>query len=282
MIDPLYALYAVFSVLFGLVLGSFWNVCIARWPEDRSVIHPRSQCPSCGTMVEARDNVPVVSWLLLGRKCRTCGWPIPATYPLTEVLGGLLGFLVFRRFVPTPFDLDPAHLAAAALYFVFVGALVIGSFVDIRHRILPDEVTIYAIPVGVLGCALLEVLGYTGWMAVGWRQAVVGALLGGVFFGGMALAALFVSGREALGWGDVKLLAMIGSFLGAHPAIVAVTMMASITGSVVGIGMTIWHQRRVYLPFGPNLALWALVYLLYGDELMKRFLPALFVWLPGP
>ncbi|MEZ4317882.1 MAG: prepilin peptidase [Myxococcota bacterium] len=281
MTDPLYVLYAVFSVLIGLAIGSFWNVCIARWPEDRSVVQPRSRCPSCGTPIAARDNVPVVSWVVLKGRCRACAWPIPATYPLTELLGGALGFLVFRRFVPGPLELDAVHLLAFVLYFGFAGALVIAIFVDVRHRIIPDEVSIYAIPVGILGSALLEALGYTGWMAIGWRQAVLGALLGGAFFGVMAASVQFLSGREGLGWGDVKLLAMIGSFLGAHPAIFSVTLAASLTGSVVGLASMLWHQRRTYQPLGPPLGGWALIYLLYADELVARFLPNLALWLPG-
>ena len=277
--EALYLLYAGFSVFAGLAIGSFWNVCIARWPEDRSVVRPRSACPSCGTPIQARDNIPIVSWLLLGRACRTCSWPIPARYPLVELLGGLLGFLVFRRFVPDAAALQAENLLAAALYFGFASALVIAALVDVRHRIIPDEVSSYAVPVGILGALLLETAGYTGWLAIGVRQAVLGALLGGVFFGAMAASVIFLTGREGLGWGDVKLFAMIGAFLGPHPAILAVGLAASITGSVVGIGTLVWYRRRLFLPFGPALAGWALVYLLYGDVLLERFLPSLAIWL---
>ncbi|MCA9568671.1 MAG: prepilin peptidase, partial [Myxococcales bacterium] len=128
----LYPLYQGVAFVFGLVIGSFWNVCIARWPEDRSVVAPRSACPACGTPIAARDNVPVLSWLVLGGRCRACGTPIAPTYPLVELLGGLLAFLAWRRFVPTPADLDVAHVAAALVYFVFVSALVVGAFIDIR------------------------------------------------------------------------------------------------------------------------------------------------------
>ncbi len=277
--EALYVLYAGFSVLAGLALGSFWNVCIARWPEDRSVIRPRSRCPSCGTPIEARDNIPIVSWLLLGRACRTCRWPIPARYPLIELLGGLIGFLVFRRFVPGPDQLLPENMLAATLYFGFASALIIAAFVDLRHRIIPDEVSSYAVPVGILGALVLETAGYTGWLSIGVRQAVLGALLGGVFFGGIAASVIFLTGREGLGWGDVKLFAMIGAFLGPHPAIIAVGLAASITGAVVGLVSLAWYKRRMFLPFGPALAGWALVYVLYGDLLLRRFLPSLAAWL---
>jgi leader peptidase (prepilin peptidase)/N-methyltransferase len=277
--EALYGLYAVFSVLAGLALGSFWNVCIARWPEDRSVVRPRSRCPSCGTPIAARDNIPILSWLLLGRACRTCRWPIPARYPLVELLGGLIGFLVFRRFVPGPEQLGAEALLAATLYFGFASALVIAALVDLRHRIIPDQVSSYAVPVGILGAWALEWAGYEGWLAIGVRQAVLGALLGGVFFGAVAASVIFLTGREGLGWGDVKLFAMIGAFLGPHPAILAVGLAASITGSVVGLATLVWYRRRLFLPFGPSLAGWALVYLLYGDVLLNRFLPSLAMWL---
>lgn len=271
MTDTLYALWCGFAVLVGLSLGSFANVCIARWPEDRSVV-PRSACPSCGTPIAARDNVPLVSWLVLRGRGRCCGAPIAVTYPLVELFGGLLALLVFRRFVPDGFSIDAVHVTAWAFYLLFAGALSIGALVDIRHRILPDEVTVYAIPLGLAGSAALERLGSTDWLRPAFADSVIGALFGAVLFGTMAAGALFLTDREALGWGDVKLLAMIGSFLGFHPAVFLVLLAASLTGSVVGIIATVITRRRLYLPLGPALAGWALVYLLYGHVLVPTWL----------
>lgn len=277
--DPIYATFAAWSVLLGMVLGSFWNVAIARWPEDRSVVAPRSHCPSCNAPIAATDNIPVLSWLLLRGRCRSCGWSIPVVYPLVEVLGGLLGFLTFRRFVPDVAAIDTPHLAAAALYFVFVSCMVIAAYVDLRHQIIPDEVSIYAVPVGLVGVFVLERLGYDGWMAMEWRQSVLGALAGGLSMGSIAAAAFFVTGREALGRGDVKLFALIGAFTGVHPSLFAILLGTSLTMSLFGLIVLVVRQRRSYLPLGPALAGFTLLYLFYADVLLRRFSPTLYHWL---
>lgn len=282
MTDPRYAIFLLWAVFVGLVLGSFWNVAIARWPEDRSVVTPRSQCPSCGALVTARDNIPVLSWVLLRGACRRCGWSIPVTYPLVELLGGLLGFLTFRRFVPDITVLDVAHVAAAVVYFVFVSCLCIAAFVDVRHHIIPDEVSIYAIPVGILGVTFLSFLGYDGWLAMDWRTSVLGALAGGVSFGALAAGAYFVSGKEALGRGDVKLLAMVGAFTGYHPSLFTILLGSSLSMSAIGLVFTLARQRRIYLPLGPALAAWTLLYLFYADILLTRFAPHLARFLTLP
>lgn len=268
---PLHALYQVVAVVLGLVVGSFWNVAIARLPRDKSLL-PRSRCPACGTPVRAADNVPVVSWILLRGRCRACSWPIPATYPLTELLGGLTGFLIYRRFVPEPSAVDLPHLMAAALFLVFGSGLAIGAFVDIRDRILPDQVTLFLIPIGLVGAALLQALGYTGWLSLGWREASLGVLAGAAFFGGVSLAAYASTGVEALGMGDVKLLAMIGAFTGP-PGVFVVAFGASFAQAVLSLTATIVTQQRMYLPFGPTLCLWAFGYVLYGDVFLDAWFP---------
>ena len=270
----LYQIYTVFAVFFGLVIGSFWNVAIARWPQDRSVVKPRSACPSCGTPIAWFDNIPILSWVLLRGECRECGWSIPALYPLIELLGGLLGLLLYWRFIPNPSALQLPNILATIVYGYFVTALIVSTYVDIRHRIIPDEVSIYAVPVGIAGCALLEWVGYTGPFQIGWRGAVLGAACGGGTFAGLAAAAYFLTGREALGLGDVKMLAMIGAFLGPHPALFLILFGASVSSSVIGLGATAILRRRVFLPFGPALAAWSLVYLFYADQLLLIANPA--------
>ncbi len=271
--STLHLLYQLAAVALGLVLGSFWNVCIARWP-DASVIRPRSRCPACRESIAAFDNIPIVSWFILRGHCRCCGTPISPTYPLIELLGGLLGFLLYRRFVPVPADLDEAHLAAFALYFTFASALVVGAFIDVRDHILPDETTLWTIPIGVGGAALLQALGYTGWLDLGWREAVLGATAGWVFFKAMAWSAYGFTGVEALGEGDVRLLAAIGSFTGPL-GVLFVAFGASATQAVFGLAATAILRQRVYLPFGPALAYWALTYVLYGDVLLEAWFPML-------
>lgn len=268
-----------FAIAVGLVIGSFLNVCIARMPEDRSVVWPGSHCERCGHAIRWTDNIPVVSYLILRGRCRDCAAPIGALHPLIELLGGLLSWLTYRRFVPDPSALDAAHLTAWAVWFGFVCLLVVASFVDLRHRIIPDETSIFAAPAGVLAALGLTAIGYDGWLAIPWRQAVLGAAVGGGFFAGTSLIARLIAGREALGWGDVKLMAMIGAFLGPLPGVFFVTLLGSVIGSITGIASTLYLRRRVYLPFGPALAAAALVYVFYGDLLIRAFLPTWGAWL---
>jgi leader peptidase (prepilin peptidase)/N-methyltransferase len=272
-VTPMMVLGHVFSGLYGLVLGSFWNVAIARLPEGRS-LWPRSRCPHCDAPVAARDNVPVLSWLLLRGRCRSCSSPISPRYPLIELLGSLLGVLLFRSLVPDASFLDPAHLVAWVVQFTFLSLLVIGAYVDLRHRILPDEVTLFAAPLGFLGALATEWIGYDGWMAVHWKQAVLGALVWPSVFGlGAFIGALWM-GREILGRGDVKLMAMYGAFLGPLGTLVAVTW-GSIIGSVVGIVYLLWKRRRPALPFGPPLAMGAVLLLFYGKPFVDLMFPNL-------
>lgn len=268
-------IWQIFALLAGLVIGSFLNVCIARWPEDRSVVAPRSHCESCGRTIRWSDNLPVLSWFILRGRCRDCSAPIGAVHPAIELLGGLLSWLLYRRMVPSPEALDPAHLATWGVYFGFVSLLVVASYVDLRHRIVPDQTSIWAVPFGVLGAFLLERLGATDWTVPTWREAVLGAALGGGFFALTALVARILKGQEALGWGDVKLMAMIGAFLGPVPGVLVVMLVGSVVGSIVGIAATLIQRRRTYLPFAPPLALAAVAYVLYGELLVRTFLPAM-------
>lgn len=263
----LHPLYQGFALVIGMVVGSFLGVCVSRLPEGRSLWTP-SACPRCGTRIGWRDNVPVLSWVALGARCRHCSASIPASYPLIEVLGGLLGWLVYRRILPTPAELDPAHGAAWVLYFGFVAALVVSAATDVRHHVIPEETSTYAIPVGVVGSAALGWLGYDGWPYVGWQQSVLGVVLAGGFFWLLAVAHVYIRGEVGLGAGDVKLVAMIGAFVGAIPGSWLVMLIGSFLGATVALVHMVGTGRRSYLPFGPSLALAGVVYLLYGDLIL--------------
>lgn len=276
--ETIYTIFATFAALIGLVVGSFLNVCIARLPVYRSVI-PRSACPHCGTGIAWYDNIPVVSWVILRGACRTCQGKISPGYPLVELLMGCLALLLFLRIVPDAAALNAAHLSAWVVYLGFFGALVVACYSDIRHRIIPDETSLYAIPVALLCAALLDQLGYTGWPAPGLRQAIWGVALGGGFLGATGMAARLVYGPDALGMGDIKLVAAIGGFLGALPAVIAVLLGASLLGAATGLVALLWARKRVYAPFGPALATASIVYVLIGDTLLPRWLPGLAMWL---
>ncbi len=270
-----YEVFGVFALVFGLCVGSFLNVCIARIPEDRSVVWPPSACPSCGHAIRPRDNVPILSWLLLRGRCRDCGTGISALYPAIELLTGLVAWLIYRRVIGGPEDLDLGHLAGFVFYLVFAAMLIAQTYIDIRHYIVPDEFSIYAVPVGVAGVLLVRWLGYDG--VPSWQQSVVGALAGGGTLGAVALLYWLVRREEGMGLGDVKLLAMIGAFLGALPALPIVLMVGSMSGAAVGITVLLFQRKglRSALPFGPFLALGALVYLLHGEAILSSLFPGM-------
>lgn len=273
MTDPLWILGHVWAALFGLIIGSFLNVCIARWPEDRSVIAPRSHCPRCSTTLTPTELVPVLSWLAQRGRCRTCDSSISPQYALIEILGMLLSLLAWRRFVSSPALLDIQHFTAWLVFFAFFAMLVVATYVDIRHYIIPDEVTIYAVPVGIALVSVLEWVGYRGWGDIGFRGAVLGSATGGIAMGMASVATLLLMRREGLGWGDVKLMAMIGSFLGPGATFFFVLLFGSMLGAAVGLIHLAITRRRSFLPFGPSLATAAVVWVLYGDLILPAIYP---------
>ncbi|HJN77794.1 MAG TPA: prepilin peptidase [Myxococcota bacterium] len=269
----------VWATVVGLALGSFLNVCIARMPEDRSVSRPPSHCPACGHRIRWYENIPVLSWVFLRARCSGCGSRISPLYPIIEVLMGLLALLLFREIVPV-YSL-PA-LAAWAFYLVFVFMLVGSTYIDLRHYIIPDQFTIFAIPFGFLGVVGLQWLGYDGQHAITWQASLVGALAGG----GVLLVTIgawwLVRRVEAMGFGDVKLLAMMGAFLGAIPAVPFILIGACIIGSVIGLLLMLKRGSglKTQVPFGPFLAITGVVYLFFGEALIRDFLPT-WTWMAG-
>lgn len=278
--ELLWRVEAGWAAIVGLCIGSFLNVVVARMPEDRP-LWPRSACPTCGFAIPAHHNLPIVSYLALRGRCASCKTPIPPTYPAVELLGGLLGWLAWARCVPDAAAIDLGHAFAWAHLLAFLAILAAGALIDVRHQILPDQLTIYAVPVGILGAIALDVLGYHGFPHVGWRQAVLGAGVGGAFLGAVSVAAEFVLRREGLGWGDVKLMMLIGAFLGAVPGGFIVLLFGSLLGSVAGIAHLAVTRRRSYMPMGPFLAIAAASYALYGDVVGPIVFPGL-TWVSGP
>jgi leader peptidase (prepilin peptidase)/N-methyltransferase len=269
-----WALSGVFALLAGLSVGSFMTVAILRLPEDRS-LWTRSACEVCAAPIAPRDNVPVLSFLLLGGRCRTCSAPIPRWFPFVEILGGMLALLCWRRFVPDAASVDLAHGAAASVYFLFLCALAIGSFVDLRHHILPDETTVYLVPFALLAAAGLGALGFDEWPYVSWKLAFLGAAVWGGFLAVVSIGFEWVLGREALGWGDVKLIALVGAFLGPMPGTFLALLVGSLVGALVGAVHLLVTRERAYLPTGPALALGAAASLLYGDVILRGLFPGM-------
>ncbi len=258
--------------VFGAIIGSFLNVVIVRWPKEQSIVTPRSACPRCGHTIPWYDNLPVLSFLLLRGRCRYCGEPISWRYPLVEVLTAVLSVMVFHRFVRDIYHIRLEEVGAYLLYFGFVAGLVAITFIDLEHYLIPDMITLTSIPVGILGVwAIQDVPGAPTTV----RGAVLGALIGGGSLYLLRLAYQLVRKHEGMGLGDVKMLAMIGTFLGPHPALVFVIFISSFLGSVVGIAMMALKGTglKYALPFGPFLAVGAVVYLLWGYAYAYRLLP---------
>ncbi|HXE98454.1 MAG TPA: prepilin peptidase [Dongiaceae bacterium] len=249
-------IFPVFAFVFGMVVGSFLNVCICRMPKDESIVSPPSHCPHCSYQIRWYDNIPLVSYLLLKGKCRGCGAHISLQYPLVELLNGVLTLLLFLRFGPTP---------AFAVLFLFCSALVVITFIDIEHQIIPDEISLPGIVVGFALSFFLK--GHT------WLNSLLGILLGG---GSLLLVAYLyqrLTGKEGMGGGDIKLLAMMGAFLG-WKAVPFIIFSSSLIGSLIGISIMLFQKKdsKLAIPFGPYLAFGAVLYIFYGKPLIRWYL----------
>ena len=239
----------------GLATGSFLNVCIHRMPRSRSVVWPASACTACGRTLRWFENVPLAAWLALRGRCRTCGSRISPVYPLVELATPALFLLQYNLLGWQPL-LAARLLLCAALVVLFV--------TDLRHRVLPDAVTLPGIGVGLLAALVVE---------PGWPDALLGAVAGGGLLLAVARAYAALRGEEGLGMGDVKMLAMIGAFLGWQLTYVTL-LLATVLGSVAGIGMLAFGlaDRRYPLPFGSFLAAGAVAASAVGQPLIRWYL----------
>lgn len=240
----------------GAIVGSFLNVCIWRIPAGQSIVYPPSHCPQCGVRIRSRDNVPLLSYVLLRGRCRACGGAISIRYPVVEALTGVMLVWLLYQFGVSP---------ALAVSGLFVAALIVISFIDLDHQIIPDVISLPGIVVGLL----LSILGQ-GPSVV---DSVVGALLGGGLLYGVAVGYHAFTGREGMGGGDIKLLAMVGAFLGWRGVLVTL-IVGSFAGSLVGMALIAARRAdtRVPIPFGPFLACGALCALAFGDRLIQWYL----------
>lgn len=240
----------IFVIIVGAVVGSFLNVCIYRLPRRVSIIKPASFCPTCKNRIKFYHNIPILSYLFLRARCAYCGAKIPFRYPLVEALAALIAWSIFQKF---------GFKIATLIYFVFACALIVATFVDFDFKIIPDEITLGGLALGLIVSPLLS---------HGIKGALFGALLGGGFLWLVAFVYEKVTNREGMGLGDVKFLAMIGAFLG-YKSIIPIILVASLSGSAVGIVlMAFFKKDRLYaLPFGPFLALGAVLALLFGEQM---------------
>ena len=253
------SLIALYSLLVGLALGSFMNVCIYRIPLEKSIIRPSSSCPNCGKKIRFYDNIPLISYLLLLGRCRRCHHPISWRYPAVEAITGLLSLALFIRY-----GLSLQYL----LFLLFAATLVTISFIDLDHQIIPD---VLSIPGIVAGLAAAFIPGN-----VSWFDSIIGIIGGGgtLFLVGLIYEKL--TGKQGMGGGDVKLLAMIGAWMGWR-SLPFVLLVSSLTGAIIGSIFLLAAGKgyRVKIPFGPFLSLGALFYIFFGPQLTNWYISLL-------
>jgi leader peptidase (prepilin peptidase) / N-methyltransferase len=248
---------AVF-VVFGLLIGSFLNVVIARVPEGRSLVRPGSACPGCGAAIAWYDNIPILSFLLLRARCRACAMPIPWRYPLVEAVTGALFGAAGHAFGPTV-----QGVAAAAL----LAALVAITVIDLEHQIIPDVISLPGILAGILA----NLAG--GW--VSWLDAILGAVVGAGIFIVITVVGSWWAGQEAMGGGDMKLAAMLGAFLGWKVLLLSLFLSTVAGGILSSILMTVGIRgRKDPIPFGPFLAVGGATALFWGERMVRWYLNA--------
>lgn len=262
--------------VFGLVVGSFLNVCIRRLPRGESVVLPASHCPACHALIKPYDNIPVVSWLLLGARCRDCKTRISALYPAVELLTGLLFLACYWAFGPT---------AEALKWAVFSALLVVLAITDVRERLLPDPVNFGGLGVGfALSFFTRPLDGSAAWLAnrlfayppprpvLSFTDALLGAAAGSGLLWVVAEGYFRLRGREGMGLGDVKMMAMAGAFLGVKRTLLTI-LAGSLLGSVVGLLMiALAGKGRDYeLPFGTFLGAAALLVVFFGTPALDWY-----------
>jgi leader peptidase (prepilin peptidase)/N-methyltransferase len=252
--------------IFGLMIGSFLNVCISRMPEDISILTPPSRCPSCGTPLAWRDNVPVLSWLILRGQCRTCHAAISRRYPVVELATAGVFVLQGVMLGGSPLTTEGLGLALASR-LVFSALLVALLVTDLETFRLPNPLTYFGIVSGVA---------FSAAGPLGLTSSLVGAAVGGGILLAIREAWKRIKGVDAMGLGDVKMLAMIGAFLGWQQ-VWLVLLLSSVVGAVIGVGLAVGGRgtMQTKLPFGVFLAIAALVASVWGQPLVDWYLGTL-------
>ncbi len=247
--------FPAIAFILGAVIGSFLNVVIYRIPAGESIVSPGSRCPQCGTAIRWYQNIPVLSWAVLRGRCASCGISISVRYPFVEALTGALFVLVFLAF---------GLQGATVVYWVFVAALVAITFIDLDHQIIPDVISLPGIPAGFAASFFVP------WLS--WSDSLIGIVLGGGSLYLVAAGYEILTKKEGMGGGDIKLLAMIGAFLGWQ-AVLPVIFLSSLIGSLIGVPLMLIKKAdgRLAIPFGPFLALGAVIYLLWGRQIVSWY-----------
>ncbi|MCX5686708.1 MAG: prepilin peptidase [Candidatus Omnitrophica bacterium] len=258
-------LIGIFVFMFGAIIGSFLNVCIHRIPKNESIVFPMSHCPNCNRNIFWYDNIPMLSYIVLKGECRFCGSKISPRYFVIEFLTALFLFLLFLAF-----GITPKFFA----YSVFTCGLIVATFVDFEIQEIPDQISIGGIVVGLASAAIFPSIFDTASRFASIPNSFLGAAIGGASTYAMGVLGHVVFKKEAMGGGDVKLMAMVGAFLGWKLAIVTF-FVAPLFGSVAGIILKLKDGREV-IPYGPYLSLAALIAIFFGNRIIGMFFGGLF------
>ena len=274
----IYFFFAVLALAWGACVGSFLNVCIHRIPRELSVVAPRSHCPNCGKMIAWYHNIPLVSYLVLRARCRYCGARIIPRYFIVELLVACLFLLVWLKF-----DLADGSRALGLVpitdwklvlvYWLMLSGLVLGTFVDFEHLIIPDRVTLGGIVAGVVLSALVPGLHGAASIRAALLASALGAAVGWGSLWAVSVLGRMIFRKEAMGFGDVKLLGAIGAFLGWR-AVLFTIVASSLFGSIVGVTLVLIGRKAMQsrIPYGPYLALAALIWVLWGPALVDLYI----------
>jgi leader peptidase (prepilin peptidase)/N-methyltransferase len=251
---PLY-LIEIFIVIFGLCIGSFLNVCIYRLPASQSIVHPRSKCQKCDQFIASYDNIPVLSFVWLKGRCRHCGVKIGLRYPAVELLAGMLALATFLKF---------SLSIEALIYFAFIACLLVVTFIDLDHRIIPDVITLPGIPICFAVSFALP--------SVTYKAALLGILAGGGSLFLVAWIYSLLTKKEGMGGGDIKLLAMMGALLGWQ-GVVFTIFVSSLVGTLSGLAVMLQSRKgmKLAVPFGPFLAIGGITYIFFGTRLIHWY-----------
>lgn len=243
--------------IFGICMGSFLNVCICRLPGSSSIINPaRSICPNCKNFIKFYDNIPILSYLWLKGKCRQCGFPIAFRYLLVELTGGFFALCTYYKFGIT---------IEAFVYYALILSLIVITFIDVDHQIIPDVITLPGIPIFFFASFTLAAITY--------KDSLLGILVGGGSLLLIAETYNLLTKKEGMGGGDIKLLAMIGAALGWEGVLFTI-FMGSAIGTLTGIILMLRTHKglKLAIPFGPFLSLGAIGYIFFGSSIISWYL----------
>jgi len=262
-----YFTFVVF--MFGACLGSFLNVCIYRIPAELSVVKPRSRCPKCLTNLAWYDNIPILGWLMLRGKCRYCKASIAARYPSIELLTAILFTLVWLKY---PLFQESGLDFQFAAYWVLAFGLVLGSFVDIDEMWIPDRCTIGGMILGPILSFLVPAMHGAEGPVAGLVQSLIGMAAGFGLFWSISILGRLILKKDAMGFGDVKLMGALGAFLGWE-SVIFITFVSSLLGAVIGLSFIAAGKKELQskIPFGPYIALAAIIWMLGGSVLWEAY-----------